>query len=148
MNTLTNVSGAVTCGTAAACVNYADFALALAKAFLILAFLVALLETGLALWGKLEAARKGPEVARNGIAAPDVDPVKFLEALKALLEILKGLPAWIALFLAGIALLWFAGGNANTRAAGAPSNTQRTSNTQAPSNTQASSNTQAPSNTH
>lgn len=43
------------------------------------------------------------------MAAAAVDPVELLEALKGLLEALKGLPAWIAIFLAGLALLWIAG---------------------------------------
>ena len=34
---------------------------------------------------------------------------KFLEALKGVLEALAALPAWIAIYLAGLALLWIAG---------------------------------------
>lgn len=96
-------------GEAAAwCATYADFSLTLAYAFLILAFLVALVETTLALWVKLQAARKGPDVTEAAVADRKlaVDPVKLLEALKGLLEALKGLPAWVAIFLAGLALLW------------------------------------------
>jgi hypothetical protein len=37
---------------------------------------------------------------------------KFLDALKGVLEALAALPAWIAIYLAGLALLWIAGHHA------------------------------------
>jgi hypothetical protein len=111
MSNLTNTVAAISPEALAWCGNYASFALTLAEAFLILAFLVALIETGCALWAKLQAARGVPAVVPRAVAAavPEVDPVKLLEALKGVLEALKGLPAWVAIFLAGLALLWMAG---------------------------------------
>lgn len=95
------------------CSNYADFALSLAQWFIYLAFAVALVETGLLLWAKVRALLKEPEAADSkqaeSLRAAGVDPVKLLDALKGLLETLKGLPAWIGIFLAGLALLWIAG---------------------------------------
>src|SRR4051812_32736874 len=103
MNSMTNVGAAASTQVASWCAGYAGFALTLGKVFLILALLVALVETALALWAKFLAARKGPVVAENALAAGAVDPVKLIDALKALLETLKALPAWIAIFLAGLA---------------------------------------------
>ena len=54
------------------------------------------------LFGK---ARDYPPAART--AAP-VDPVKFLDALKGLIDALTKAPAWVAIFLAALALLWAA----------------------------------------
>jgi hypothetical protein len=101
----------VTSDLAAACGGAAELALTLSKGFLILAIVVAVLETGLALWVKLHAARKGPVVADSALESivPAVDPVKLLDALKGLLQTLKALPAWIAIFLAGVLLFWVAG---------------------------------------
>ena len=36
------------------------------------------------------------------------DPVKLLDALKGVLQALAALPAWVAIYLAGLALLWIA----------------------------------------
>jgi len=101
----------VTSDLAAACGGAAELALTLSKGFLILAIVVAVLETGLALWAKLQAARRGPVVADSALESivPAVDPVKLLDALKGLLQTLKALPAWIAIFLAGVLLFWVAG---------------------------------------
>jgi len=111
MSNMSNAAAAVPPETAAWCENFSGFALALAQAFLILALIVALVETAIGLWAKLQAARKAPDAvkAAEGQEALAVDPVKLLEALKAVLEALKGLPAWIAIFLAGLALLWMTG---------------------------------------
>jgi hypothetical protein len=109
MNSVSNTAATIPSEAADCYANYAGFALTLGEAFLILALLVALVETALALWAKLQAARKGPEAVQKGIANPAVDPVKLLEALKAILDALKGLPSWIAIFLAGLALLWMVG---------------------------------------
>jgi hypothetical protein len=110
MNTVT-ATAALPPQVAAWCADYAGFALFLAEAFLVLALVVAVVETGIALWAKFVATRPGPVADRMAAnaALPPVDPIKLIEALKALLETLKGLPAWIAIFLAGLALLWMAG---------------------------------------
>jgi hypothetical protein len=92
--------------------HYATVALYLALVFLILALLVAAAETALALWIRYQeakaakAAAEAGRAAAVGLAPGAVDPVKLLEALKALLEALKWLPAWIAIFLAGALLFW------------------------------------------
>jgi hypothetical protein len=95
------------------CDTYGAHALILAKVFIALALILALVETVITLWAKIEAARQGPASAATpaakGLAAANVDPVKLIEALKNLLESLKALPAWIAIFLAGLALWWIAG---------------------------------------
>jgi hypothetical protein len=137
MNSVSNAAATTPSEAAHCCANYAGFALTLGEAFLILALLVALVETALALWAKLQAARKGPEVAQKGIANPAVDPVKLLEALKAVLDALKGLPSWIAIFLAGLALLWMAGQRPKNCASGGsvPAPNGATSNQQATANT-------------
>jgi hypothetical protein len=109
---ITNAVAAIPPDVAVWSTDYANIALFMAQLFLGLAFAVAVVETGLALWAKVLAARRGPVIVENATTetvVPAVDPVKLLEALKALLETLKGLPAWIAIFLAGLALLWIAG---------------------------------------
>ena len=77
----------------------------LAVLFLWLSLLVALAETGLTLWAKYKAVKEGRKIAAAK-AAPGTDWAKVIEALAKLLETLKGLPAWVAIFLAGLALLW------------------------------------------
>lgn len=82
----------------------------LASYFLYLALLVALVETGLILYAKYVGLKNGQPI--SNLEALTVDPgalAKLIEALKGLLETLKGLPAWVAIFLAGLALLWIAG---------------------------------------
>jgi hypothetical protein len=75
------------------------------------ALIAAILETVLLVWGKIKALRAKPPADpagdRKGTTA-SVDPVRLLDALKGLLETLKGLPAWVAIFLAGLVLLWMA----------------------------------------
>ena len=111
MNASASTIATTSSDLAAACGDAAGLALTLAQGFLILALVVAVLETALALWAKYQAARKGPVVADNALEAivPAVDPIKLLDALKGLLDTLKALPAWIAIFLAGVLLLWVAG---------------------------------------
>ncbi|HEY5710653.1 MAG TPA: hypothetical protein VIT38_02060 [Allosphingosinicella sp.] len=110
-NTTSNAIAALPPGVADWCGNYAGFSLAMAKAFLIIALIVALVETVVVLLPKIRAAFEAPAAAKvlTESVVPAVDPVKLLEALKGVLEALKGLPAWIAIFLAGLALLWMAG---------------------------------------
>ena len=76
--------------------------------FLLLAAVAALLETGLLVttaWRALKEAR----IPKAEISATDAEgAAKVLEALKGVLLALKGLPAWISLFLAGLALVWTA----------------------------------------
>ena len=78
--------------------------------FLWLALIAAAVETGLALWAKWLILKKGPTTPfLDKDPDPDDKWARFLEALTKLLESLKGMPAWIAIFLAGLALLWLVG---------------------------------------
>lgn len=88
------------------CTGYTMLGFSLARWFLIVALVVAVLETGLTLWSKVAAARAAPEGSPARAAADSAAIAKLLEALKGLLEALTKLPAWIAIFLAGLALLW------------------------------------------
>lgn len=109
MNTSSNTASTISREVVAWCADYGNFALDLAKWFLILALAVALIETALLLWGKIKALLAKPQDAGADKIADSVDPVTLIKALKDLLETLKGLPAWVAIFLAGLALLWIAG---------------------------------------
>ena len=76
--------------------------------FLALSFIVAAAETGIALAAKRKALEAGTK-APTDLASADLDGLaKAIEALKGLLLALKDLPAWIALFLAALALVWTA----------------------------------------
>jgi hypothetical protein len=94
------------------CGKYLPFALSLSKWFLALALLVAVIETALLLAAKLKALLEKPPASdptrAKTFTDAGIDPVKLIDAVKGLLETLKGLPAWVALFLAGLALLWVA----------------------------------------
>ena len=94
------------------CNRSAELAANLAPLFLLLSFLVAVIETGLALWAKyLKLKQPVPSLTE---LTGDLDKLaKLIEALKGLLVALKDLPAWIALFLAGLALVWTSGQLAN-----------------------------------
>jgi hypothetical protein len=76
--------------------------------FLWAALLFAIAETTLSLWVKWMAARHSPPPPSRTAADPDAW-AKFLDALTKLLLALKDLPAWIAILLGGLALLWSAG---------------------------------------
>ena len=73
-----------------------------AEWFLWFAFAAAIAEVGLALWAKWP--KKGRDRERHeGVAAgPDLD------GLAKVLQALKDLPPWIAIFLAALALAWTA----------------------------------------
>jgi len=78
-----------------------------ASLFILLAFVVALAETGLVLWAKWTALH--PKSKKYSELAGGADGVaKVLEALAKVLGALKDLPAWVAIFLAAMALVWTA----------------------------------------
>lgn len=107
-NAVTNAAAGFERQLAGFCADYATLSFDLAWWFLVGALLAAAVETGVALWSKLVAARSAPRADPS--RATDADSVaKLLEALKGLLEALTKLPAWVAIFLAGLALLWMAG---------------------------------------
>lgn len=93
------------------CDTYGWVTLGLGTLFLVAALVAAWVETLALLKAKREAAEEAKRVAAEKAAGTKTaldaaDPVELLEALQGVLEAIKGLPAWIALFLAGLALLW------------------------------------------
>ena len=89
-------------GIAELCNRYAWLAYDVGRVFLYLAIAFAVAETIAALWIKARTPPSGETKTLTPINA-------ILDALKGVLEALKDLPAWIAMFLAGVALLWMAG---------------------------------------
>jgi hypothetical protein len=85
------------------CATVGDFA----GVFLLIAALAAFIETGLLIVAKTRALQQQPTKPLAGEASMG-DLAKVLEALKNLLLALKDLPAWIAIFLAALALVWTA----------------------------------------
>lgn len=88
---------------------------ALPTAFLWLAFVVAIAQTLVMILAKLAALNvqpKSTDDAGAGNSGMTADPeawAKLVDAFRGLLESLTKLPAWVAIFLAGIALLWIVG---------------------------------------
>ena len=85
------------------CDNIAKFAYDWGSAFIIVSLFVAV---GLAIVEGIVRLRKPAGDA--GIAADADGLTKTLDALKGVLEALAKLPVWVAMFLAGFALLWLA----------------------------------------
>ncbi len=75
----------------------------LASLFLWLALIAALVETGLPLVARWKALRQGKAAPK---AREQLSFDGFLDALAKVLTALKDLPAWVAIFLAGLALVW------------------------------------------
>ena len=90
------------------CSGYASLSFGFARWFLFAALVALIAETLLALWSKFAAARATPQADPSRTATDLTAAAKLLEALKGLLESLTKLPAWVAIFLAGLALLWMA----------------------------------------
>jgi hypothetical protein len=81
----------------------------LAVLFLGVALIIVLAETGIALQAKRKALATAPEERPKLTDSASMESLaKLLEALKGLLLALKDLPAWFAIFLAGLALVWTA----------------------------------------
>jgi hypothetical protein len=74
--------------------------------FLLLAAIAALAETAVLVMTKLRVLKKEAPSAQGGTKAESLAPE--LEGLAKVLNALKELPAWVALFLAGLALIWTA----------------------------------------
>ena len=90
------------------CIEAAGWAGFFVPWFLWLALAVAAVETAFALAAKFFALNKAPRGQEiKGLPDPD-KMAKIIEALTKLLLALKDLPLWIAIFLAGGALLWTA----------------------------------------
>jgi len=77
----------------------------LAGYFLLAALVIAILEIAVPLLMKLFKRAPEPE-AKDGKSREPLGPI--LDALARLLTALKDLPAWVAVFLAGLALVWTA----------------------------------------
>ena len=75
--------------------------------FLILALLVAVAETFLVLWAKW-AALHPKSITHTNLREAGGNMTAVLEALAKGLGALKDLPAWVAIFLAAMALVWTA----------------------------------------
>ena len=73
------------------------------KAFVLLAFVAAIAHIVISSIVAIIEAKKARSGERQSVAAE-----KFLDSLKGVLEALANLPAWVAIFLAGLALLWIA----------------------------------------
>jgi hypothetical protein len=88
------------------CKELATFAFNWGRAFIVASFVFAVVGTLLTLIITLIKAWH-PDKPKLG-ADPDAW-AKFLDSLKGVLEALAALPAWIAIYLAGLTLLWIAG---------------------------------------
>ena len=84
------------------CQNLAEFAFRLGRLFIWVALLAAVAHV---IVQSIVALRGGETKAPAQLTGID----KVLEALKGVLEALAKLPHWVAIFLAGLALLWMAG---------------------------------------
>jgi len=103
INAIANVSAEVPSKVLTLCDNIADFAYDWGSWFIIVSLLVAV---GLAVVEGIVRLRPPTGTAK---AIGDADGLpKLLEALKGVLEALAKLPVWVAMFLAGFALLWLA----------------------------------------
>jgi hypothetical protein len=91
------------------CITIGNFA----GIFLLLAAIVAVIETALLMLAKWKALKQGPAGQANVADANTEGLATVITALKELLLALKDLPAWFALFLAALALIWTA--NAATK---------------------------------
>ena len=93
------------------CDDYGGFLFVLGAILLVLAGIAAVVEIALRLKARMDVVRRAPtsEESLTKMRAENIDPVQLSEALARVLEAIKGLPGWIALFLAGLALVWFAG---------------------------------------
>lgn len=86
------------------CELYGEILIYAGLAFVLIALLLAAV-------GAVMALRKEANSSiadRKGIT-DNVDPVKFIDALKGLVDALAKAPAWFAMFLGGALLLWMAG---------------------------------------
>ena len=91
-----------------ACKDLLTFGYDWGRAFIIASFLFAVIGTAAGIFLALWKAWKGSGGSEK-LSADQEAWAKFLDALKGVLQALAALPAWIAIYLAGLALLWIAG---------------------------------------
>jgi len=78
-------------------------------AFLFVVGAVLIVTAGIAALIEIAQTLRTRRVAADITESTVADSVKALEAFKGVLEAIKGLPPWIPIFLAGLALVWLAG---------------------------------------
>ena len=78
-------------------------------AFLFVVGAVLIVASGIAALLEIASALRTKRMAADITETTVADSVKALEAFKGVLEAIKGLPPWIPIFLAGLALVWLAG---------------------------------------
>ena len=100
------------------CDLYGNALFVLGLVLLVAAAVAAVLQLVVATRAMRAAVREAASPAAPG-ALHNVDPVQALGALQGLLEAIKGLPAWIPVMLAGLALVWLAGQRPEACAPGA-----------------------------
>lgn len=113
---------------AAWCITYERLLFVLVIVFLVGATLAAILETWLTLKAKMKAGAADAKTA--GALNAELTPAeitKLLDSVRALLETLKGLPAWVMLFLAGLSLTWLTADTPKRCLSSNPAGTQQTS---------------------
>lgn len=98
----------MTLNTANVCTTLRSDLLWFAEAFLWLALVLALLAAAADLATKLAPLLNQPTFPASRSAA-STDPVKLLDALKGLIDVIAKAPTWIAAFGAAMALAWAAG---------------------------------------
>ena len=103
INAIANVSADVPPKILTLCDNIADFAYDWGSWFIIISLFVAV---GLAIVEGIVRLRPDKGTTKMSAGADGLS--KTLEALKGVLEALAKLPVWVAMFLAGFALLWLA----------------------------------------
>ena len=88
------------------CAGYGQTLLWLAIGFLVVALLLGIASSIIALMAARAQRGGGPGPDRVDVLP---DPGKLVDALKGLIDALAKAPAWIAIFVGGILLLWMAG---------------------------------------
>ena len=103
-----------------ACFDRVGYLDQLAWLMLWAALILAVVAGGVVLYVSIKEATKKPETKPKSQAGLEGIPLPALEPLAKLLETLAKLPVWFSLFLAGLALAWFASSISDGRCGNAP----------------------------